>query len=492
VANFTAVLFAVGLSSCGTQDGAIEAPAPPRATDSAPRPTQRSVISVPISADAALLRRAIDRAVPRTLWTINQHEPRCVAPQRVRVFGESVPVTPRIACDIVGEVTRGQLTTAGDGHDIVITIPINARISARDVGGVLHGETATGSARVRARIRFDLQRDWRLRARASIEYAWTNPPHVNFLGQRIEFTRQADQRLAPVIQDLERQVQREIEQLNLRRDVASLWRQAFTSVELNRENPPVWMQITPQRVTYGGLRLDGRQLHTNLALEAVTATFVGDRPADPPSTPLPPLGRDMPDPRLNLFIPVIADYRELEPVLLRALRRRGQRPFNLPALGPLTAQFERVTIYGTTGNRIAVGIDLRARTERLNNRETVGTVWITAMPLNEEGSAEVSFSDLQVTGDTDRVTGDLLLQFANSPELSALISGELTQNFTRDLTDLEGKIRRAVDQRREGAFVIRTSINSFAIGRIAAYGNGLYLPVRVTGRADIRYRPAGR
>jgi hypothetical protein len=51
----------------------------------------------------------------------------------------------------------------GEGREIIATLPIQARISARDVGGLLKGETATGAARVQARITIDLDRDWQPR-----------------------------------------------------------------------------------------------------------------------------------------------------------------------------------------------------------------------------------------------------------------------------------------------------------------------------------------
>lgn len=76
-----------------------------------------------------------------------------------------------------------------------------------------------------------------------------------------------------------------------------------------------------------------------------------------------------------------------------------------------------------------------------------------------------------------------------SEGFSALIAAALTQNFANDLSELEGKIKRAVDQRREGAFIIRTHIDGFETGEIKAYGNGLYLPVRLTGGASVDYRP---
>lgn len=114
---------------------------------------------------------------------------------------------------------------------------------------------------------------------------------------------------------------------------------------------------------------------------------------------------------------------------------------------------------------------------------------MTAIPRNRAGSAEVRFSDIVITGDTDNAAGDLLILLGQSPGFAPLIADALTQNFTRDLDELQGKIRRAVGQRREGAFVIRTDIAGFAIGEIRAYGNGLYLPVQMTGGARVDYRP---
>lgn len=483
-----AALLSLGLLAACERKTDVEPP--PRATDKAPSPTQTSLIAVPINASTASLKQALERAVPKTLWTINQRERACVQPQRVKLFGKKVKVTPPIACTIVGQVTRGPLRLRGEGSEIVVDVPLNATISARDVGGVLKGETATGAAMAHARIRIELTPDWRTRGKARITYDWTEAPGIDFLGRRITFTDEADAKLKPVVRDVEREVAQEIAKIDIRRQAAEVWRQSFTALELNRENPPVWMRVTPQRILYGGYRIDGERINLDLGLEAITESFVSRRPGDPAPTPLPRLVREVPRAHLDVRVPVIADYAQLQPVVDRALAKRSKRPFDLPELGSMMVKFGKSTIYGAPGGRIAVGVDVEAKLANRPGAPTRGRIWMTAIPANRPGSAEVHFTGLSINGDTDGVGGDLLIVLGRSPGFAPLIAAALTQNFTRDLTELQGKIRRAVDQRREGPFVIRTRVDRFETGAIRAYGNGLYLPVRMVGGASVDYRPA--
>ncbi|MCW5648005.1 MAG: DUF4403 family protein [Sphingopyxis sp.] len=475
------------LAAC---DRKVAVDPPPRSTDKAPSPTQKSLIAVPINADTTALKQALERAVPRTLWTINRRERACVKPQQVKVFGKEVKVTPPIACTIVGRVTRGPLRLRGEGAESLVDVPLTATRAARADGGVLKGETATGAAMAHARVKIDITPDWRTRGTARISYGWTKAPGIDFLGQRITFTDEADARLQPVVRDVEREVNREIARIDIRRQVSDVWRQSFTALELNRENPPVWIRVTPQRILYGGYRMEGQQMRLNLGLEAITETFVSDRPADPAPTPLPNMVREKPTPHFDVRVPVLADYAQLQPVVDRALLKRSARPFDLPELGPMTVKFGKSTIYGARGGRIAVGVDVEARLAGRGGEPTRGRIWMSAVPNNKPGSAEVHFTDLSINGDTDGVGGDLLITLGRSPGFAPLIADALTQNFTRDLGELQGKIKRAVDQRREGAFLIRTRVDGFEIGQIKAYGNGLYLPVRMVGGASVDYRPA--
>ncbi len=466
------------------------ATAPPRATDPVPAPREKSLIAVPVDADADALREAIEQAVPRTLWTINRREPRCVAPQRVKIFGEELKVTPPIGCTIVGTVTRGAVSLRGEGRDIIADLPIHASISARDVGGVLKGETATGTAMVQARITIDLARDWTPRGTVRLHYDWTTPPGIDFLGQRIRFTDEADAKLRPVVAKLERDLPRQLSRMNLRAEADKLWRQAFATLSLNKENPPVWMRVSPQKIFYNGYTMRGRSIRLDLGMEAITETFVGDRPPSPQPTALPPLDKAQARNRLSFYLPVTADYRQLQPVIQRALTKRAARPFDLPGVGPVSARFSNVTCYGATGGRVAVGVDIVARPPD-STEDIHGRIWLAARPVNAANSPQVGFVDPIITGDTDGVSGDTLLAIGQSPGFSSLIASALGQNFAKDLAELKGKIARAIANKREGDFVIQAHADRFDIGQIHAYGQGLHLPVRATGKAKISYQPIG-
>lgn len=479
-------LIAFAGSGC-SRDG--ETGAPPRAQDRISVPAQSSTIAVPIEADLGALAQTLEREVPRALWSIDKPNQTCLASKSTKLLGVTLK-SPRVTCRIVGRVTRGQLALSGAGRDLIVTMPIHAEVAARDVGGVLKSETATGDARVRAVVRLSLTRDWQPRGQVDLRYDWTTEPGVDFLGQRIEFTNRADAKLKGVVAKLEQTLPRELAKLQLRQSVEQVWGKAFTTLEVNRANPPVWMRITPRELRFGGYRIERGRLRLNLGMTALTESFVGRRPPDPPATPLPPLlPLTAPPGDIAFYIPVIADYRQLEPVVQRALVKRSAGPFAVPGIGEIDARFGQVTVYGTTGGRIAVGAQFEAVDRDRTLGRAKGTIWLTGRPVSQPNSRRIAFTDLQVGGDTDGRGTDLLLQLANAPALSATIATALAQDFERDYTKLLGKIERAITEEREGDFVIRARITNIRTGELRAAGEGLYLPVLGTGTASIALAP---
>ena len=129
----------------------------------------------------------------RSLWSIDQHLDACVPAQRVDLGIGKLKLTPKLGCQVVGQVTRGRLSLSGRGDRLLIAMPIRATISAKKVGGIA-SKTATGAAVVHATARLAISGDWRPTARVQIEYDWTEAPGIDFLGRRISFAAKADQR----------------------------------------------------------------------------------------------------------------------------------------------------------------------------------------------------------------------------------------------------------------------------------------------------------
>ncbi len=494
------------LAACNNDVGN---PAPPRLETPLDLPKPASTIIVPLTVDIGLIEARLNQSTPRNLWAINQYEPKCVPAQRVTVCAvhtrkckgdacKNVPckigvkrakVTPDVACRIVGQVTRGRIGISGRGDALYLTMPVNAVISARDVGGVIKKETATGSAIVRATVTMDIDRNWSPVAKVDVDYNWRQPPGIDFLGQRINFADKADAKLAGVITGLERDLSREIARVQTRALVAGAWNQGFTSILLNREKPPAWMRITPQQLGFGGYRVNGRQLEMTLAARTLTETFIGDRPTDPEKTPLPPPAKISGERGLNFYIPVVADYAQLEPVIERALVKLARKGISLEGIGPVDVKFGKVTVYATEGGKLAVGIRAKADVIASPLAATNGEIWLSATPYNQANSQIVKVRDLQIAGRTDREAVNLLAALFLDEEVLAEIRTALTQDFKKDYDKVIAAATKAIAMRREGDFTLSAQITGVKHGTVVPTGQGLFLPVQVTGTANIRYTP---
>ncbi len=483
--RIAALVLLASLSASCTSTNVM--PAPPRADTAPPIVQQPSQIAVPIAVRIVELERALNTSVPRTLWQIDEVKKACIPAQRI--FKGKLKITPDISCHIVGAAVRGPITVGGSGEVLTLSMPVNVEVAAKDIGHIIKQKTATAAARVRATARLGMTANWQPTAKVDIDYSWTQVPSTEVLGQQVKFARKVDARLQKVIADLERTLPAELSKLNARRDAEGAWRKGFTTLELNARKPPVWLRVTPQSIAFGGYRVVGGDIQLFLTATALTETFVGPRPDPNPPTPLPPLRFDrtaVGDTRL--FVPVIASYAELEPVLSKALGKLAKKGIVLPDIGKVDVRFGKVTIYGTDGGKIAVGIEVHAESPNKLLKPN-GIVWLTGVPVNEPGSRIVRVRDLAIGATTDSPATNLLAAVALSADMQATLQEALTENFERDYMKVLIKANAALASKRTGDFLLSAVLTKVDNGRITAYGQGLYMPVTATGSATIRYEP---
>jgi len=469
----------LALASCGSKggDNASNA-APPRVSAPADIPETASTIEVPISASLADLQKLINAEVPQILYTVDKQEKACI---KSKILGS-------VACHIVGKVTRGPIKLSGKGDTIKLAMPISATVSAKDVGGIIKSETATAAAEVRANIKLGIKGAWEPTAKVAIDYSWTTKPGIELLGRRFTFAGKADPEVAKLIKKLEADVPKYLAKLNGPEHIQAAWAKGFTSVNLNRENPEAWLRFTPQKLRFDGYVVEGDRLVLKLAAQAVTETFLGDRPPNNPVTPLPPPSAIDSGPGFKFHLPVIADYKEIEPVLARALAKLSKKPITVPVAGEVTPEFGGVTMYTTTGNRLAIGLDLRVNTQR-GLIAPRGSVWLTGVPYNEPGSQKIFVRDLQIAGSADTPSFRVLLAVVQSDSVMGELNGALSQDFARDYAKLMATVDKALAEIRTGDFVISATIKDVTNGVVMPVGQGLYLPVDAKGIASIRYAP---
>jgi hypothetical protein len=482
-----AALILGGCSGGGDPD------APPRATSVPQFEARNSTLVVPIDLSLDDLEAALNRKAPRKLWSIDKPNQKCIGGQRIRAFGANVKVTPDIDCRIVGEVNRGQISLAGAGERLTVSLPIQTTISARDVGGILKGKTATASAVVRADVSFTIDRSWNASANVEISYDWQEPPGIEFLGQRVEFAKKADAALGKIIDGIERDLQEAVSRARLRPILNDAWQEGFTVIELSKRNPPAWLRITPSGMGLAGYNVNGRKVTLTVGLLARTETFVGDRPDKPTPTALPPQIAVPRGTGLSFFMPVFADYGELEPPLLKALRKLAKKGIVIDGVGSVNARFDKVIVYATENGRLAVGID--AEVEPIGERtgisfgKTKGRVWLTGLPRTQANSRLVTVTDLRIQGETDRLASNLLLRLMSTDAVMSEINASLTEDFNKDYDKVLGKASRAIANKQVGRFRLSATIDSVTHERIQVTGAGLFTPAVVNGRGQISIGP---
>ncbi len=460
---------------------------PPRATQNVTPETSSSRIDIPVFANLAQLEALLDHEIPTELWKIDMPGATCAGPRHVSVFGKDLAITPKVKCHIVGSAMRGPIVLHGQGRFINADVPILAHVEANNIAGMVSAH-ADGKAMAHARITIAIAPDWKPSGTVALSYDWTTPPAIMLLGQRIEFTSKADERLKPIIAGLERKLPQALAGLDLRGQIDTLWRQGFAVVKLNDRDPQVWMRIVPQSLSYGGYSIVGNRMQIRLGLDALTQAEVGPSPARPVPTPVPDMTTaPAADGRVTMFVPVVADYAELVPVIARALGRRSARPFNLPGIGAVDARFSNIEVFGASEGRIAVGADISAKTRYSLMPAISGRIWFAGKPHNAPGSQVIHFGDLSVSSAGRSRRTSLLVAVASNPGFSDAIADVLTQNFTHDFDSLQTKIARAIANRQLGHLHVDARLDSVRNDQLSAYANGLYMPVTLTGRASVSY-----
>jgi len=473
------------VTACGSATPS-DPSAPPKAKASPLPEPPPSQISLPVRVPLQRIAAELEKAIPKTLWQVDKPNQTCVKAQKIKLFKAKIKVTPDFKCRIIGHVTRGRLRLSGNGDRLRLAMPVHADVEARHIGGIIKREATSADAQVWADLHLGLTKDGNLTSRIAIDYDWDKQPSIDILGVKINLAGKAEPKLREVIARAERDLPARLATLPVRGELEKIWQQGFTVQSINRDRPAAWLLLKPQQIGFGGIRAQGKDLVIDASLQAIAEIRLGDAPPRPVATALPPIAR-MAAGNLVLMTHVLADYQTLEPVLGKALNKLSAKGIAIPRYGRVAVTFGRPTLYATTNNRLALGVNVSAKGPR-GLLATKGVVWLTAHVETAPGTELVLVKDIQLaTGKTDDLQLPLLTAVAMAPQVKAALEAALAQNFSRDYGKLMVKVDRALQSVTIGPFKLSATLGDVQHGDVLPLGQGLFMPIAARGSARLDY-----
>jgi hypothetical protein len=417
---------------------AIAADKPPLNPDAAAPLTTTSHIAATIEFGLPALASAIEEDIPKRLATIDERV-NCVH-RRVFVFRVNAN------CDVWGHVDRtSPVSLYGRGDRVYGAFSIYGaaegqganRFTARIRGGT------EARATIEAEARPELRKDWSLELNFSDSFHWSEAPYLHVLGREVDLAPYVEPRIRSQLAHIRSRALAAARRLDLRGKAAKAWAQAFEPVKL-ADDPPVWLQLTPQSAAFSGVRADGKVLTGSLELAGTAETSIGEQPAAVTPTELPSLGNDVSAPgKFDIILPVRVSSDTLKDKIGQAVAAAQAKD----------ASLREVEVYPSSGKLV---IGLRMGKSADADADKGEWLYVSAAPKVDADGKLVGLDDLQATGSSDNTqiaatTQELLAQLksAVSVDYGAAYQSLLAaanQRLTRPLKDgyrMEGHLESA-------------------------------------------------
>ena len=330
------------LSLVGLCTAAHAADKPPLAPDTVAPFSTDSRLSAAIEFSLPALAADIERDIPQRLASIDERI-ECV---HRRVLFWKVNAN----CDVWGYVERsGGVSLYGRGDRVYGSVRIDGVLEGQGANRFtarIHGETEA-SATIEATARPQLGRDWSLDLNFGDGFRWSEPPVLQVMGREIPLAKYAEPRIRSQLAVVRSHALAAARRLDLHDKAATAWRHAFEPIQLS-DSPAVWLQMTPQSVSFAGMRANSRTLRGSIALSGTAQTIVGQDPPAVTATALPALDQDVSTPgAFDVILPVRVGYDVLKDKLTQAIAAMP------PVAGISDQGHRRVSVIGQACGRPA-------------------------------------------------------------------------------------------------------------------------------------------
>jgi hypothetical protein len=442
---------------------ALAADKPPLAPDTVAPFSTDSRISATIEFGLRDLASDIEADIPRRLASIDERVS-CVH-RRVLFFRINAN------CDIDGYVERsGPASLYGRGDRVYGSFPIYGALEGQGANRFtarIKGETEA-SATIEAEARPELTKDWSVDLNFSDSFRWSEPPVLHVMGREIPLSNYAEPRIRAQLGRVRERALAAARRLDLHAKAETAWHHAFEPVQLS-ETPPVWLQLTPQSVSFAGVRASTTVLSGSLELSGSAATVVGEHPPSVTPTPLPALGREVNDSgSFDVVLPIRVGYDVLKDKITQAI---GMLP---PAAGFAVRD---VDVYPSSG-KLVVGLRVAKSTDSDPNAGR----WVYlmgALQIDADGHA-VRLSDLDVA------TNDAELSPIIEP-IMAQLRDKMSVDYGVAYQNLLNAANEKLTRPLKDGFRMVGHLDSATLDKVYLPADGVTIAFRASGELKILY-----
>ncbi|WP_426613548.1 DUF4403 family protein [Bradyrhizobium sp. McL0616] len=441
---------------------ALAADKPPLNPDPPAPLATTSRVSATIEFGLPALAKAIEQDIPQRLATIDERV-NCVH-RRVLMFRVNAN------CDVFGFVNRTSgVSLYGRGDRVFGAVSIYGAAEGQGANRFtarIRGETEA-RATIEAEARPALRKDWSLDLNFSDSFHWSEAPYLHVLGREIDLAPYVEPRIRAQLARVRSRALAAVKKLNLRDKATAAWAHAFEPVKLADE-PPVWLQVTPENAAFAGVRANDKVLSGSLELSGTAVTSIGPQGASVTPTALPPLGTDVTAPgTFDVILPVRIGYDAIKDKISQAIA----------ALPAQDIALREVQVYPSSG-KLVIGLRI-AKTSDSDPNAGQWTYLSGALRV-DDASKSVALADLGIAAQDGEP----------NPALQA-IAAQLKQAVNIDYGVSYQNLLMAANQRLtrplKDGFRMEGKLSSVQFDRALLLADGITLALRASGDLKILY-----
>ena len=441
---------------------ALAADKPPLSPDPPAPLATISRVSATIEFGLPALAKAIEQDIPQRLATIDERV-NCVH-RRVLMFRVNAN------CDVFGFVNRtGGVSLYGRGDRVYGAVSIYGAAEGQGANRFtsrIRGETEA-RATIEAEARPALRKDWSLDLNFSDSFHWSEAPYLHVLGREVDLAPYVEPRIRSQLARVRSRALAAAKKLNLRDKATAAWAKAFEPVKLADE-PPVWLQVTPQAAAFAGVRANDKVLSGSLELSGSAVTSIGQQGASVTPTSLPPLGTDVTAPgTFDVILPVRLGYDAIKDKISQAIA----------ALPAQDSALREVQVYPSAG-KLVIGLRLAKTSD--GNPDADQWSYLSGALKVDDASKSVALADL-----------DLAAQDGGANPGLQSIAAQLKQAVDIDYGISYQNLLMAANQRLtrplKDGFRMEGKLSSVQFDKALLLADGITLALRASGELKILY-----